>query len=289
MFVQRDLEPHVLPFEPGDELLALRDVLRRADESAVRHRPARNGECAAVGELHDAGCGLVEFGKPLGRETFEIDVPVGPLGVAIFEELADAGAGLHLVGRQSVQLGVEPVANHEALFFVEHGQSLRHVVDGEVEAKVLRAQLALALLERLRVPVALLGQLVAFAQVANGEHLDVRRGASPKPGAAPRSRTVPPLVFRWVSHRWPEEPLAGAELKSSSETSLPSMSSRSRPQRRRACGLISMMTSDRATTMALLSRATFKASIAASRMAWWSAAGLVRARAGSTERKRSAR
>ena len=64
--------------------------------------------------------------------------------VAVFQELPNCGAGLHLLGREPVQFGIEPVADDQPLLGIEHGEPLGHVVQGRVEAKVLGPKLVLA-------------------------------------------------------------------------------------------------------------------------------------------------
>ena len=63
-----------------------------------------------------------------------------PVALRCSDDVAEAVAGLHDLGRQAVHLDVALVADHELLRGVEQQQALGHVVDGTVEALLLQRQ-----------------------------------------------------------------------------------------------------------------------------------------------------
>ena len=90
-------------------------------------------------------------------EAYRLDhvfVGRGPLGKgalldAMVQELEKPGPGLRLLRGQIVHLQIARVAHDQAMIGVEHAQALGHVAQGHVEARILSAQLLLALLEQL--------------------------------------------------------------------------------------------------------------------------------------------
>ena len=65
------------------------------------------------------------------------------------EDLPDRSAGRHVVLRQSEQFGKPDIADDQTLVHVDHAQSLRHVVQRGIEARVLGVQLVIARLQDL--------------------------------------------------------------------------------------------------------------------------------------------
>ena len=59
---------------------------------------------------------------------------------AILEQLAERGSRFYLLAGEAVHLGIALVADHQLLLAIEHGQPLRHVVQGRVELLVLLLQ-----------------------------------------------------------------------------------------------------------------------------------------------------
>ena len=93
---------------------------------------------------------------------------VEAVGNAILQDLADGRAGLHLLRRQAVHVGISLVADDEALLGIEHGKALQHVLQGRIELLMLLGQAGVELL-------ALLRRRMPLAQIADGIHLKVLR------------------------------------------------------------------------------------------------------------------
>ena len=79
------------------------------------------------------------------------------------------GAGPHLLGRQAVHFRVAPVADDQPQIGIEHGEALRHVVEGRVELQVLRSELLLLRAEQLVLALQLAVELLAFGDVADAD------------------------------------------------------------------------------------------------------------------------
>ncbi len=92
-------------------LLPFGDVLVRADQSAIGHRPAQHGDAAPVGEAHDLGDFLAEAGDPRAHERLGVHVFVEALGGARLQDLAQRGTWLHLLGSEAIELGVAVVGD----------------------------------------------------------------------------------------------------------------------------------------------------------------------------------
>ena len=71
-------------------------------------------------------------------------------GLAMGDDVVKRAAGFHDVRCQSVHLDIALVADHEALFCIEHQQALRHVVDRGVEPLFFKRQPLLRLAVLLR-------------------------------------------------------------------------------------------------------------------------------------------
>ena len=117
----------------------------RHEPAAVGHAPARDADDAAVGQLLDARGHLAEIVGPAADEALRVLDVIVAVGEAVVEDLPHRRAGLHLLGRQPVHLGVAPVAHDQPLLGIEHGDALQHVLQRRVELDVLRLELVLAL------------------------------------------------------------------------------------------------------------------------------------------------
>jgi hypothetical protein len=58
---------------------------------------------------------------------------------SVFEDLPHGCAGSDLLGRETVHLGITPVADDQALLGIEHGKALQHVVQGGVQLFLVQA------------------------------------------------------------------------------------------------------------------------------------------------------
>ena len=128
--------------EVGDPLLgapAFGDVLMGRDPSAVRQRFVDDLHCAPVGGLDD-----VDFLSPDvaqdGSDVLALIAGEGAGRLAMGNDLAEAAARFHNVLGEPVHFDVAMVADDEPLRRIEQQQSLRHVVDGAVEAQFLKRQ-----------------------------------------------------------------------------------------------------------------------------------------------------
>ena len=129
---QRIMVRHVL-----DALLVaplLGHVLVGRHPAAVGHRAARDGEGAAVAHLVNRS--RCDGRRPhavaqvfCGRRA-RIDALLDPP----LQDVAQRGSGLHVVGGETVHLGVAIVAHDDALGLVEHAHALRHVAQDLVQA-----------------------------------------------------------------------------------------------------------------------------------------------------------
>ena len=87
---------------------------------------------------------IIEIPQASDPIKYEVDKESGALFVDItlkrslflpmFHQVAKTAAGLHYVGRQSVHLQISLVANDEPRGLIEQRQTLRHVIDGGIEA-----------------------------------------------------------------------------------------------------------------------------------------------------------
>ena len=173
----------IVLLEQGIELLPLGDVLVRDHMAAVRRLAAPHIDDASVSKLVDArGC-LVEFLDQFVDEMFGAGRIVAAARHAIFEHLAERGSRFHLLAGEAVHLGVELVADHQPLLAIEHGQTLRHVVQGGVELLVL-------LLESLLEPLALGDVLVRRHPAAAAHGLPADGDVAPVAQALDRHRSL---------------------------------------------------------------------------------------------------
>ena len=130
----------IVLFEQGIELLPLGNVFVRDDMAAVGRLAAPDIDDASVSKLVDArGC-LVEFFDQVVDEMFGTGRIVAAARHAILEQLAERGSRFYLLAGEAVHLSIAIVADHQLLLAVEHGEPLRHVVQGRVELLVLLLQ-----------------------------------------------------------------------------------------------------------------------------------------------------
>jgi hypothetical protein len=136
----------------------LGDVLVGRHPAAAGHRMVQDGDRAPVGQFDELADALALRDVP--GQLF--DVIAGIAGIcavllAAVEQLSNGLPGLDELRRQAVHVVVAVVADHEPARCVEHQEGLRHVVDGRVEAHVLRLQLRFPLAQFAR---ALLHQVL---------------------------------------------------------------------------------------------------------------------------------
>ena len=130
----------IVLLEQGIELLPLGNVFVRDHMAAVRRLAAPHIDDASVSKLVDArGC-LVEFFDQIVDEMFGAGRIVAAARHAILEQLAERGSRFYLFAGQAVHLSIAIVADHQLLLAIEHGQALRHVVQGRIELLVLLLQ-----------------------------------------------------------------------------------------------------------------------------------------------------
>src|SRR5207244_8433677 len=99
----------------GIELLALGDVLVRAEQPAVGHRPAHNGYEAPVAQLDDLRRAPAESLQTVANEFLPVSIAIGAIGDAGPEDLTQSRARLHLLAGQPVNLRVTAVGEHDSL------------------------------------------------------------------------------------------------------------------------------------------------------------------------------
>src|SRR6478672_2828682 len=133
----------------GVELLALGDVLVCADEAAVGHRQAEDGNDPSIGQLNDLRHLLPEALYAAVDEVSSVDVVVDAICGAGLQDLPQRRATLHLLARQSIDFGIAAVGDDDTLVGVEQADTLWYVVDRHVEARVLRLQVLLMLQDQL--------------------------------------------------------------------------------------------------------------------------------------------
>ena len=180
----------MLLFQAGMQLFALGDVVVGGDPSPARQDAVGDGDEAAVVEARN----FAPRRRPLQRGIQVDHIVVGrrPLGKralreAMVQQLEKPGPWLRLLRRQIVHLQIACIAHDQAMFGIEHAQPLGHIVQGHVEARILPAQLFLALLEQ---RVLLQQPRVELLAVAGGA---ARRIALPRcgrdaPGNVAKSR-----------------------------------------------------------------------------------------------------
>ena len=144
---QRVMSAHMHDLFLG--LAALSDVFVGRDPAAARHWNIHDPDDAAVGQFEDA----IDLGSEPDRchHALIIFLRVAPEGLAGFaqtQEIEDREPDFELAGREEIHLLEALVPKDELALRVEHQQGLRHIVDGDVKAEVLRAQLLLARLQR---------------------------------------------------------------------------------------------------------------------------------------------
>src|SRR5580765_1771870 len=157
----------------GVELLALGDVLVRADEAAVGHRQAEHGNGPSIGQLNDLRHLLPEALYAVVDEVSSVDVVVDAIGGAGLQDLPQRRATLNLLARQSIDFGIAAVGDDDTLVDVEQADTLWYVVDRHVEARVLRLQVLLMLQDQLALALQLLRCRTLLAQIAEGIYLEV--------------------------------------------------------------------------------------------------------------------
>ena len=143
----------VVPRHVGDALLGLAafgDVVVGGDEAAVAHGMIEHRDGAPVRQLDQLGEGGAGGQRLVQLADIGVDIAAEPaIGLAVLEQFAERAARLHGVAGEPVHPHIALVADHQTAVAVEHQQRLRHVVDGGLEAQVLRLELALALAQRL--------------------------------------------------------------------------------------------------------------------------------------------
>ena len=146
--VQGRVELLVLLLQPLLEALALGDVLVRRHPAAAAHGLAAYGDVAAVAQALNRHRSLVEGSQSLLDIVFRAGSCIQTVGYPGFDDRAQRGAGLHLIGCQAVNLGKPGVGDHNALLGIVQAQALRHVLEGSIETQVPRPQLFLALTQQ---------------------------------------------------------------------------------------------------------------------------------------------
>src|SRR6185295_13402996 len=98
-----------------------------------------------------------------------IDVVVEASCAPCRQDLTQRRAWPYLFRREAVDLGKASIGEHHTLPGIEQAHALRHVVDGRIEALVLRLQLFLALLQEPVLARQLRVELLALADVLMGD------------------------------------------------------------------------------------------------------------------------
>ena len=164
------LQKGVLPGELGVELGPLGDVLVRAEQPAARHRPAHHRDVAPVAQLEHFRRAAREPRNAFTDELLRVEMAMGADGGACLENLPQAGAWPHLLAGEPVELGVAPVSEHDPVLSIIEAHALRHVADGGIEARVLRGQLLLALLQERVLRLQPRVEELALGQVVQRNH-----------------------------------------------------------------------------------------------------------------------
>ena len=130
--------------------LAFGDVVVGGDPAAVGHRMVEHGDGAAVRQLDQLGHGGA--GRRASRTSRSMYWSMSPAKVPDALRCSSSSRsvqpGFTTSRRQAVHPAIALVADHQPPVAVEHQQRLRHVVDGGLEAQVLRLELRLALAQR---------------------------------------------------------------------------------------------------------------------------------------------
>src|SRR4029453_15866518 len=80
--------------------------------------------------------GVAKVADPAVDEAFTVLYMIRTIGQSILEDLPHGCAGPDLLGRETVHLGITPIADDQALLGIEHGKPLQHVVQGRVAARL---------------------------------------------------------------------------------------------------------------------------------------------------------
>ena len=100
---------------------------------------------APVGQLLDLRARSAEIAGEVLRQALRLGRRVAAVLQPVVQDFSDGRSRPDVLGREAVHLGVQVVAHDEALLVVEHGKTLRHVVQGAVELLVLLLELSLQL------------------------------------------------------------------------------------------------------------------------------------------------
>jgi hypothetical protein len=155
--------------------------------AAVRRRLADLANVSAVLERHDPRNGLPPvlafqnfLAIPLGVHVKHAD------RFAMIDDLAQCGARLHDLRRQTVHLQVMPIAEDEARIPVEHAKALRDAVHRDIELLLFLDQLSLDLQERTN-------GAFRFARAAKRSYDWTQRRREPSPCAMAPGPAAGPL------------------------------------------------------------------------------------------------
>ena len=129
---------------------------------------------------------LLKRVNTVANESLTVSMVIGAVGEASLEDLAKGRARLHLVAGQPIDLGVAAVGEHDPLLRIVEAHALGHVANGGIEARILGAQLLLALLQESVLldqagiePLALGDVLVGAEQAAIGHRPAYDRDKAP--------------------------------------------------------------------------------------------------------------
>ena len=138
------------------EALALCDVFLGYDPAALGPGLDHGGENATVAQPDRHAARLAAGDALAHRIQDDVDrrhAGVDVLAEPLLDDLPQGRPWLRLLGTETVELGVTVVGHHDPLIGVEHGKTLRHVLEGRIEQQVLPAQLPVRLLEPVQRPI----------------------------------------------------------------------------------------------------------------------------------------
>ena len=117
------------------------DVFERREPSAVRQRPFGDRQHAPVGERDDLRRDLLlrDAAHHVGDILLDIALEAADRG-AVFEDLAKLAARLHEIRVHAEHLDIALIADDQPQIAVPHAQALSHVVQGELDLRVLPAE-----------------------------------------------------------------------------------------------------------------------------------------------------